>query len=341
MKLLRLLTPVALCLVACAAQTQIRGAAGSMVANTGDIDINVIFTNDRPAGANLLVQLMQGSSSAAVGTTWTNDRGGAHFINVPIGMYHVEVKGDGIQTTTSDTFEIDSRKISQSQYVTVRQVEDMGPKPVSSRSAMISAADLNVPDKARKEVDKANEEMAKHNWKKAEEHLNKAIGLYPQYATAYNNLGVLYAKMNDIPKEEEALKKAVELNDHFAAALINYGKLSLGQKNPVQAEALLQKALTAEPGNPETLMLLSYAQFLNRHFDAAVRTALQAHSSGQEHASFVHYIAARSYQQQNHPQQALEQMQIFLAEEPHGPRADLVRSDMAKMQSAGPPPTAQ
>jgi tetratricopeptide (TPR) repeat protein len=330
----RPLAPVLILFLITAAQAQLRNGAKGGLSNSGNVHIRVVLPNDRAAGAYLLVQLMEGSSSAAVATTYTNDRGEADFNNVPVGDYHVEVKGDGIQSTTSDTFEIDSRKISQSQYVTVRQTEDSGPKPVSGKSAMVSASDLNVPPKARKEVDKANEAMAEHNWKKALEHLNQAIALAPQYATAFNNLGVLYAKMNDIPREEEALKKAVAADDHFAPALLNYGKLCLSEKNPAQAEALLQKATTVDPTNPEILMLLAYAEYLNRHFDAAIASAQQAHGQGHDHPSFVHYIAARSYQQQNHQQQALSEFQTFLQEEPKGPRADQVRADVAKIQDA-------
>jgi tetratricopeptide (TPR) repeat protein len=330
----RRLAPVLILFLITAAHAQLRNGTKGGLGNTGNVHIRIVLPNDRAAGAYLTVQLMEGSSNAAVATTYTNDRGEAEFDGVPVGDYHVEVKGDGIQPTSSDTFEVDSRKISQSQYVTVRQVDDSGPKPLSGKSTMVSASDLNVPPKARKEVDKANEAMATHNWKKALEHLNQAIALAPQYATAFNNLGVLYAKMDDIPHEEEALKKAVAVDDHFAPALVNYGKLCLSQKNPAQAEALLQKAATVEPTNTETLMLLAYAEYLNRHFDAAIASALQAHSPGHEHPSFVHYIAARSYQQQNQQQRALAEFQTFLQEEPKGARADQVRADVAKIQGA-------
>lgn len=330
----RPLAPVLILFLITAAHAQLRNGAGAGIGNVGNVHIHVVLFNDRDAGPYLMVQLMEGSSNTAIATTYTNDRGEAEFGGVPVGDYHVEVKGDGVQPTSSDTFEVDNRKISQSQYVTVRRTEDSGPKPLSGKSTMVSASDLNVPPKARKEVDKANEAMAMHNWKKALEHLNQAIALAPQYATAFNNLGVLYAKMNDIPHEEEALKKAVAVDDHFAPALVNYGKLCLGQKNPVQAEVLLQKAATAEPTNSETLMLLAYSEYLNRHFDAAITSAQQAHSSNHEHPSFVHYIAGRAYQQQNQQQRALAEFQTFLQEEPKGERADHVRADVAKIQGA-------
>ena len=326
--------PVVLALLVTTSHAQLRGGvAGGALANVGNVSVRVVFPNERNAGPNLLVELMSGSSNNPIMRTYTNDIGEAHFINVTVGEYHIEVSGDGIKRTASDQFEVDARKIAQSQYVVVNKDEGAGgERPLSAHSPMVSASDLNVPDKARKEVDKANEAMAQHNWKKAQEHLDKAIVLAPKYVTAYNNLGILYDKQNDIPKEEEALSKAVELDGHFAPALVNYGKLSLRQKDPVKAEALLQKASVSDPGNPETLMLLAYAQYINRHFDTAISSALQSHSSGPDHPSFAHYIAARCYQQQNQTQQAIAQFEIFLKEEPKGPRADHVRENVAKLQ---------
>ncbi len=300
--------------------------------NQGTVHVHVVLANDRSAGPYLLVLLMAGSSDAVVGTSYTNDMGKVDFVGIPIGDYHVRVSGDGIQTIDSETFEVDNRRGTQAQYVTVNKIEDSAAKPVSAHSTMISAVDLNVPPKARKELDKANEAMATQEWKKSLEHLNKAIALYPQYATAYNNLSVLYARMNDIPHEEEALKKALSLDDHFAPTLVNYGKLCLRQKNFPQAETLLEKAVSVEPNNTESLMLLANAQYMNRHFDAAIVSARQAHSASKEHPSFAHYIAARAYQQGNRQQEALAEFQLFLKEEPQGPRADHVRGDIAKIQ---------
>jgi tetratricopeptide (TPR) repeat protein len=321
-------------------QAQHRGALGnSMGPSVGNVQVRVVLSNDRNAGPYLLVQLLQGGDNV-VGTTYTNEIGEAQFLGVGIGEYRVQVSGDGIATTISDSFEVDQRRMAQSEYVTVRRVEDSGPKPVSAKSTMVSAADLKVPDQARKELDKANEAMAVHNWKKSKEHIDKALSLAPNYVTAYNNLAVLYAKTEDLPKEEEALKKAISLDEHYAPPLLNYAKLSIRQKNFPQAETLLLKEVSVDPGNPESLLLLAHSEYMNRHFPEAVATATRAHSVSTEHASFVHYIAARAYQQQNQPQQALAEFQAFLKEEPKGPRAEHVRGEIAKIPPAQPQATA-
>jgi tetratricopeptide (TPR) repeat protein len=322
-------------------QAQIRGGMGGASTNRGNIHVHIVVGNDRSAGPNLVVKLLPSDSDAVIGTSFTDDRGEVEFLGVPAGNYHVQVSGDGIETTSSDSFEVDQRRGgAQSQYVTVRRLEESGPKPVSAKSTMVSAADLKVPQQARKELDKANESMAQKNWKKAKEHLDKALALDATYVTAYNNLAVLYAKTDDLPKEEEALKKAISLDEHYAPPLLNYGKLSIRQKNFPQAEALLQKEVALDPNNPESLLLLAHAEYMNRHFEAAISSAAQAHTSSPEHASFVHYIAARAYQQTNQQQQALMQFEAFLKEEPKGPRADHVRGEMAKIPSAAPQTTA-
>jgi tetratricopeptide (TPR) repeat protein len=279
---------------------------------------------------------MQGPTSDAISTSYTNDIGEVTFTGVPLGDYRVQVSGDGIVTADTEPFEVDSRKMSQTQWITVRRTEDSGPKPVSAHAGTVSATDLNVPPKARKEVDKANEEIAMQNWKKALEHLNKAVAIAPQYATAYNNLGVLYARMNDPMQEEQALQKAISIDEHFAPALVNYGKLSMRQKNFPKAEEMLRRAVTMDPKDVDSLMLLARAEYMDLHFAEAIATAHQAHETSEDHA-FVHYIAARAYQQQHKMAEAIAEFQTFLKEEPKGQRADYVRADMAKMQTASQP----
>ena len=315
------------------AQAQSRGAAGSTLGGqrTGDIHVHVIYSDDRRASTNLQVQLMQGASTTPVATTYTNDAGVADFMNIQMGDYHVVVSGDGIQTTQSELFEIDPRRISQSEYVTVLKIENGAPKVTEAHSSStVSASELNVPAKARKELAKANESMARQDWKKALEEINKAIAIYPQYAAAYNNLGVLYSRTNDDAHGQEALEKAISLDGHLTAAYVNLSKLYLREKDYPKAEALLEKAVSNDPNNCESLMLLADAQFLDRHYDAAIASARQAHIASHTHPAFVHYIAARAYDSQNRRQEAVAELELFLKEEPTGPRADQVRAALQK-----------
>jgi tetratricopeptide (TPR) repeat protein len=310
------------------------GTAGGGFSTFGSVHVHVVYANDRKAGANLVVRLMQGSSNTPEQTTFTNDQGKADFRNVPVGMYHVSVSGDGIEAMESDEFEVDSRKVTQSQYVTVHQIQGSEAKSESSTSGTVSASELKVPDKARKELDKANEAISRQEWSKAIESLNKAIAIYPQYASAYNNLGVVYAHMNDVVREQQALEKAVSLDDHFVAACQNLVKVYLRQRAYPQAETLLGKGLSVEPNNGQYLMLMADVQYMEGHYDAAIATAKKVHALPNDHPATAHYIAAKAYEQEHRSQDALAEFQVFLKEEPTGPRADHVRSDITKMQGS-------
>jgi tetratricopeptide (TPR) repeat protein len=301
---------------------------------TGNVKVHIILEGDRHAGSNLLVRLMEGSSNAPVATTYTTDAGQAEFNGVNVGNYHIVVSGDGIQTADSGMFEVDTRRVTQTQYITVRKVDDPHSKPDGPSSATVSTATLNVPEKARKEFDKASDAMAHQDWNKAAERLNKAITVYPQYAAAYNNLGVVYSHLNDDSHEQEALARAIALDDHFAPAFMNFGKLRLRQKDFSQAEAMLEKAAALDPLNAQGLALLADAQYMNQHYDAALVSARQAHTAFPQHPSFVHYIAARAYQQEGRQKDALVELRLFLQEEPSGSRADYVRGDIARMQGS-------
>ncbi len=328
----RWLAPILFSVLVPHAHAQMGGTFGGIPSKSGSVHVHVVYADDRRAGGNLLVVLMQGSSSTPVETTYTSDAGKADFWNVPQGAYHVVVSGDGIQTTDSTLFEVDARQVSQSQYVIVRQAEAAGAKGGGSKAGSVSASDLNVPVKARKELDKAHEAMARQDWRKAVELVNKAIAIYPKYVSAYNNLGVVYSRMNDTAHAQEALEKAISLDEHFAPACENLAKLYLRQKDFSHAETFLGKALSVDPNNGQDLTLLADTQYMERHYDAAIASARKAHELTNEHPSVVHYIAAKAYEQENRPVEALAEFQTFLQEEPNGPRADHVRSDIAKMQ---------
>lgn len=331
MRYQRWITPLASALLLItSAYAQVRGRMGNT--STGNVHVHVTFDDDRTAGPNLFVRLLGGSSSTPIATNYTNSNGQAAFDGVVVGEYHIVVSGDGIQTSDSGSFEVDERKGTQTLFIRVHRIEESGSGAVGSKSSMVSASQMNVSSKARKEVEKANGAMAQQDWKKALERLNKAIAIDPQYAAAYNNLGVLYARMNDDAHEQAALEKAISLDDHFAAAYVNLAKLCLRERNFPKAKTLLEKAVSADPNNGDTLMLLADAQFMNGDYDGAIASAREAHALSGMHPAFVHYIAAHALDRENRRAEALAELQIFLKEEPTGLRADRARAIIQSQQ---------
>jgi cytochrome c-type biogenesis protein CcmH/NrfG len=297
----------------------------------GNVHVHVVYPDDHGAGMHLRVQLMNGSGNTPISEDFTNDRGVAEFIRVPTGSYHVAVSGEGIQDADSGEFEIDRRKTSQDVFITVRS-NSSNKSTGTGGGASVAAADLAIPIDARKKFDRAVKTMGEQNWPKALEQLNSAIAIYPQYAAAYTNIGVVYGRMNDSAREHEALEKAIRVNDHFVPAYLNLAKLCVKERDAAKAETLLESANRIEPANAEILTLLAEAQLLNKHYDAAVTSAHSAHALPHQNFAVIHYIAARALEHENRSLDALAELKIFLSEEPEGARADHVREEVIELE---------
>lgn len=296
---------------------------------TGNLKVRVTFTDGRRCDIPVHIQLMGGASTSPVAETYTNDAGMAEFDNLEVGTYHMVASGEGIEDSDSGVFEVDARRTSQSFYMAVTRVRDRKHvKGGGPDATTIAAADLNIPESAAREFDKATGFMAKHDWKKAIERLNKALDLYPQYAAAYNNLGVIYARLGERDREREALQKATTLNDHFAPAFVNLARMAITDRNFPAAEAFLDKAAGMDPANSQTLVLLANVELLDRHYDQAIANCRKAHSLVQESHALAHYIAARAFEHKNQPSDAVVEFQTFLSEEPSGERAEAVRKEL-------------
>ena len=192
---------------------------------------------------------------------------------------------------------------------------------------LVSAADLAIPARARKEFDKANGLLRKQDWRHAAKDLEKAVSIDPGFAGAYNNLGVAYANLGDIASERDALEKAIKLNDHFALAYVNLGRMDITNRNYPVAQAALEKASALDSTDPVALTLLAYAEFEQGHLLQTVAASQKAHALSAPHA-LAHRFAARAFEQQGQFERAIAELTEFLKEEASGPRADSAREEI-------------
>ncbi len=202
-----------------------------------------------------------------------------------------------------------------------------------SISPLVSAVDLNVPPKARKELVEANKFIAKENWTKTIEKLQHALTIYPDYAVAYNNLAVAYAHIGDQMREREALEKAIRIDDHMSLAYLNLARMNISVSDFPHAENLLLKASSLDPTDAVSLILLAYSELMNQHLDEAIATCRKAHSTQQYAHAFAHRVAARVFEQRNQVAEAIAELQLFLNEEQPGPSAEGARKELLMLQS--------
>ncbi len=264
-----------------------------------------------------------------------NDQCEAVFFSLPEGTYNVKVSGDHFADADSGSVNLTSAGPAEIE-IQVKGTNDLARSYGVPSNGLVSASGLGVPNRARKEFEKANELIAKQELGQAIERLNKAIALYPTYAVAYNNLGVIYSRLGDTVREKEALQKAISVNDHFALAFVNLGRMEIASGDFAGAETALGKACAFDPTDPMTLILLSYAEFMDNRFDEAIAVSRKAHALEKPHA-FVHRVAARSFEQEKNGASAIAELELYLKEEPPGPRTDAARKELEAVKAVLPP----
>lgn len=78
-----------------------------------------------------------------------------------------------------------------------------------------------------------------------------SIGIFPEYAEAYNNIGLTYKQIGDMKSAEENYKKALKYKPDYPEAMNNYGILLEAKGNSNAAREYFKKAVLISPDYPD------------------------------------------------------------------------------------------
>lgn len=306
-------------------QPQLSGPAAP-----AELQVRVAYADDRSSEESLRVELLNGPGTF-IAQAFTSE-GHASFRNLSPGTYRLKVSGIEVEDVTTDSFTISRGESLHIEYVVVQKRDSAGTGAPRSSSAMVAAIDLNVPGKAKKEFDKGVEALNRNEWPEARRKFERAAELYPQYALAYNNLGVALMNLGERQLGREAFEKAVNLDSHLANGYLNLARIASADKKYGDAEIFLGKTLSIDPMNAVALLLLANVQLQNGKFDECIANARRMHSLPQEHYAVIHYFAARAFEAKGVPTEAVAEYKVLLRESPNGPTADKARAALAELQ---------
>jgi tetratricopeptide (TPR) repeat protein len=295
-----------------------------------EVKVHIALTNGETCDSSIRVLLIGVNGPVDAGLI--NNQCVAEFSNVPVGTYRLTVSGRDFPAVDTSV-DVDLTGM-QDIEVTVKRAGEPGRTGGAPENTLVAAADLRIPASARKQYDKGNQWIGKQGWTKAAERLTQAIAIYPDYAAAYNALGVVYAHLGDRARERESLLKAISINDHFVPAYVNLGRMSIKTGDYRGAETAFSKASALDPTDTATLVLLAYVELQDRHLDEAIAACHKAHSMAPAPHAFAHRVAAYALEQQHKASDARAELQLFLNEEQPGPRAEAARKELAELQTA-------
>src|SRR5436190_1303897 len=149
----------------------------------------------------------------------------------------------------------------------------------------VSARDLSIPDKARKEYQAAQKVLGKHDAAKAIEHLEKAVEIAPGFAQAWNNLGTIAYQQQRYKDAEVYFRRALEADPSAYEPLVNLGGVLINLNQLDQAYTYNLHAVLKRPNDAlaNAQMGMTYAAMLK--FGLAEKYLLEARRLDPAHFS--------------------------------------------------------
>jgi cytochrome c-type biogenesis protein CcmH/NrfG len=307
--------------------------AQSSVSGNTPLTIRCYMAGGGLVPSGIQVELLNGSG-IPIAQGMLDNSGQVNFMVVENANYSVRVTGPGV-ATLSYTFTIWP---NEGGHIEQLQLTPAGPGSVQSRVTgkhpTVSVLDLNSPPKARKEFGSGAEALKAKNWSEARKHYEKAIEIYPQFVSAYNDLGVALIKLGEREKAREHLNHAIQLDPAYARPYVNLARMDAAENKYSEAEELLKKATKADPENAEALFLLSNAQLQNGHYDDSIASARKVYGIAHQGFEGAHLVCAMALVAENRNSEAADEYRAFLKEAPDSSMAPQARTALAAIETA-------
>ena len=97
-----------------------------------------------------------------------------------------------------------------------------------------------------------------------------SIEIFPEYAEAYNNIGLTYKQLGDIKNAEDSYKKALQYKPGYPEAMNNYGILLETKGNSNAAREYFKKAVLIAPDYPDPYLNMAVSLENSKRIEDAI-----------------------------------------------------------------------
>jgi Tfp pilus assembly protein PilF len=277
---------------------------------------------------NVLVRL-ESFRGVVVGQILTDRTGKFIFSELKPDQYIVTIHAEGFKEVQQPV----DLQTTTSAYVLLQLT------PNESASPSVSAPteklfDTNVPPEARKEFEKGRVALLQDkDMKRGLQHLEKAIGLYPNFLEAQLLLGTACMDAQQWDKAERVLSRTLQINPNTAEALFALGEVYRQQGRYPEAEKSLLDGLKLNDHSWQGHFALGKTYWA---MGDAARAAPHANRAHELNPNFplVHLLLGNIWLRSREPQRALAEFEDYLKQEPNGPLAPQTRALVEKIRNA-------
>jgi tetratricopeptide (TPR) repeat protein len=203
------------------------------------------------------------------------------------------------------------------------------------RSPTVSVARLAVPGKASGEYQKGCGAYKDKRLDQAEQHLRKAIEIYPSYPAAWVVLGQVLGDQHKRDDARQACSRAIKIDSTYVAPYLCLAQFSATENDWKQVSSLAEHAMALDPvRNPYSLYYTADAAFHLNDLEKAETSALAAVALDPwHHLPQLHLLLAQIYAAKGDPHAEAEQLRNYLKVAPNSGDAAGARNTLAQLES--------
>jgi tetratricopeptide (TPR) repeat protein len=229
----------------------------------------------------------------------------------------------------SDAFDISNRHSSDSPNIGTLVLHAL------SRGAgnSISLTSLRAPEKARKAYQDAMKFAGQGKMAKARQLLEKAVKVYPEYASAWCELGLLQQSANQDEDARRSFAQSVAADPNFVRPYLLFSVLAWKHNAwQIMADSSARAVHLDPAGYPQAYIVNSVASLQLRRLEEAEKSALAALKADPQHQyPRAYYVLGTILAAKKDSPGAIAALEHYLEYAPHASDATTVRARITEL----------
>lgn len=199
----------------------------------------------------------------------------------------------------------------------------------------VSITSAAAPKEAKKAYEKGRESARKQKWDEARKNLEKAVQIYPQYANAWLDLGLVHEAQNRPEEARKAYEKALEADNKLVKPYIQMAFLWARENKWQECADASDRALKLNPFDfPQAFFVNAVANLNLNRLDLAEKSARDGIKlDAQNRIPKLRHVMGIVLAQKQDFTGAMEHMRGYLSMlPPNAPDAELVKKQLAQIE---------
>src|SRR5260370_20535771 len=295
--------------------------------NFNSISGAVLSADNHPVG-NVRVELRDGNTGTLLSSAYTGVGGSFEFQQLAQGRYEI-VAFSGLQQA-QERVEVNSMATS----VNLRLPAINSPANDGNGRQTVSVAQYKLPQAARQELRKARDASLKNKIDDAQQHLQKALELDPDYADALTLRAILKLDAKNSESAVNDLQRAIQSDGSYAMAYLVLGSAFNAQLKFDDAIRVLERGQSLAPDAWQAYFEMGRAYAGKNDYEAALHQLDRAQSLAPQEYPVIRLIRAQALMGLTRYSDAIADLQTYLLKNPNGPGAEQARKMLDKAQAS-------